>query len=335
MESERIPFHTQLMHMNKIISQTVGYFLAILAGRLVAVSKKLVTWLNRPETAIHPAKVPATDGRTSPPLAADSIITERNKHTLTIFLNRPQVLNAMDMQMAQALLEQVKKAAEDPAIRVVILTGTGRAFCSGGDLTFALQANPEQPGDSFQALTTILHECIEVIRNMPKPVIAALNGPAAGAGLFLALACDIRLMAENAYMKASNTSYGLTLPASGTYTLPRLVGMGKALEIIMLDKPISAQAAQSLGLVTMVLEDKSIYPGAEAFAQELSLKAVHAIGQVKLLMNDTFDRSLKEQLVAEQQAIVYSANHPEGREGLQAFTQKRTPVYESIPFFRE
>jgi 2-(1,2-epoxy-1,2-dihydrophenyl)acetyl-CoA isomerase len=332
MESEMIPFPTPLTYMKKFISQAVGYFHGVLVDRMDTVAKKPLASLNRSETDINPATIPATEGSIRTSLSTDSISIARKKHTLTIFLNRPKVLNAIDMQMAQALLEQLKKAAEDPAIRVVIIAGTGRAFCSGGDLTFALQANPEHPGDSFQALTTILHESIEVIRSMPKPVIAAINGPAAGAGLFLALACDMRVMAETAYLKASNTSFGLTLPASGTYTLPRLVGMGKALEIIMLDKPISAKEAQSMGLVTMVLEDKSIYVGAEAFAQELSLKAVHAIGQVKLLMNDTFDRSLKEQLVAEQQAIVHSANHPEGREGLQAFIQKRTPVYESISF---
>ena len=133
----------------------------------------------------------------------------------------------------------------NPAIRAVVITGTGRAFCSGGDLRFALDANPTMPGDSFLALTEILHACIQQIRELIKPVIAMLNGPAAGAGLFLALACDLRIMADDAYLKQSNTSHGLSIPAGGTHTLPHLVGMARALEIAMLDEPIPAARARA------------------------------------------------------------------------------------------
>jgi 2-(1,2-epoxy-1,2-dihydrophenyl)acetyl-CoA isomerase len=279
------------------------------------------------ETRSGAGALPSGDKRSAVYSGTDSILVSTKNSTLTIFLNRPDVLNAIDIQMAQTLLKQLKQAATDPAIRVVMITGNGRAFCSGGDLKFALEANPEKPGNSFQVLTAVLHECIEIIRSMQKPVIAAINGPAAGAGLFLALACDLRLMADSAYLKASNTSFGLTIPASGTYTLPRLIGLGRALEMVMLDLPVSAKAAQSMGLVTFLAEARSFYAQAEVFAQELSQKAVHALGQVKLLMNRSFSCTLEEQLLAEQAAIVKSANHDEGREGLAAFVQKRNPEY--------
>ena len=236
----------------------------------------------------------------------------------------------MDLEMVKTLHQLLKQAATDASVRTIILTGRGRAFCAGGDLKFALQANPLQPGDSFLALTAILHECIELIRTMAKPVMAVINGPAAGAGLFLALACDVRLMAETAYLKQSNTSFGLSLPAGGTFFLPRLLGMGRALEMVLLDQPVDAATAHTLGLVTEVVEDHSLDARANILAEQLVQKPMHTLGQVKQLMNASFTRSLPEQLLAEQQAIAQSANHAEGREGLSAFVEKRQPVFTGL-----
>ncbi len=260
----------------------------------------------------------------------DSLRVTQKNGILTLTLNRPAVLNAIDVAMAEALYQQLKKAAEEETIRTVVITGNGRAFCAGGDLKFAFEANPEQPGHSFLALTTVLHTCIELIRTMPKPVVAAINGPAAGAGLFLALACDIRLMAASAYLKQSNTSYGLSLPAGGTFLLPRLIGMGRALQMVMLDAPVTATEALSMGMVTRVVPEEALSVEAEALATQLVQRPTHTLGQVKKLLNESFDRNLAEQLAAEQQAIVESANHAEGREGLSAFVQKRIPVFTSI-----
>lgn len=246
---------------------------------------------------------------------------------LTLTLNRPAVLNAIDPGMAQLLEAHLKRASADASIRVVVLTGKGRAFCAGGDLKFALEANPEQPGDAFFALTAVLHACIELICRMPKPVVAAINGPAAGAGLFLALACDLRLMAQSAYLKVSNPSYGLSLPAGGTFLLPRLAGLGRALEMIMLDSPISALEAEGMGLVTSVAADEAFPEEAQLLARRLTNKAIHTLGQVKQLLYGSLAHTLPEQLLLEQQAIAQSANHAEGREGLAAFVEKRKPVF--------
>lgn len=246
---------------------------------------------------------------------------------LTITLNRPRVLNAIDLEMAEQLMHCLLNAAKTPSIRAIVLTGAGRAFCSGGDLKFAYQANPEVPGDSFLALTAILHACIEEIREMSKPVIAAINGPAAGAGFFLALACDLRIMAQSAYLKQSNTSYGLSMPAGGTFTLPRLVGLARALEIAMFDEPISSTQAHTLGLVNRVVGDDCLLADAQQFAARAARMPIETLGRVKRLMNDSFDSTLSEQLAAERQTIAKTANAAEGREGVTAFLQKRQPQY--------
>lgn len=261
---------------------------------------------------------------------ASTLQISRKNNMLTIYLNRPAVLNALDMEMAEALRELLLFAAHDPDVRVLILSGRGRAFCAGGDLKFALQAHPDHPGNSFLALTTVLHDCINLIRNMDKPVVAAINGPAAGAGLFLALACDLRIMSRRAYLKQSNTSYGLSLPAGGTYFLPRLLGMGRALEMVMLDEPVDSFTAHKLGMVSQVVPDSMLQIEAELLAFQLKQKAVQTLGRVKRLMNKSFDRSLEEQLAAEQESIVQSANHAEGREGLAAFVEKRKAEYASL-----
>ena len=246
---------------------------------------------------------------------------------LTIKLNRPRVLNAIDLAMAEQLSEQLAQAAKNSDIRAIIITGAGRAFCSGGDLKFAHQANPDCPGKSFLALTAILHDCIAKIRTMDKPVIAAINGPTAGAGLFLALACDFRIMARTTYLKQSNTSYGLSLPAGGTFNLPRLVGMGRALEIVLLDEPIPARKAYQLGLVQRIVPISRLEKETSALAEQMAQMPIYTVGRVKRLMNASFYNTLTEQLAAERQTIAQTADSAEGREGVAAFLQKRQPQY--------
>ena len=247
--------------------------------------------------------------------------------TALITLNRPAVLNALDMNMATMLSERLYKAGQDTRVRAVILTGQGYGFCSGGDLQFAHAMNPDQPGHSFLALTAVLHAAIAEIRNMAKPVIAAINGPAAGAGLFLALACDLRVMAESAYLKQSNTSYGLSIPAGGTFILPRLVGLGRALEMAMIDEPISAARAWELGLVTKVAPDATVLTVARHLADQAAHRSGDALGRTKQLINGAFYHTLEEHLYLERQAIAASSNTVEGREGLAAFLEKRQPDF--------
>jgi len=263
--------------------------------------------------------------------AMKSILYVIHDSVTTITLNRPHVLNAIDLATCEALRTRLREAAAAPEIRAVILTGNGRAFCAGGDLGFALAANPDTLGDSFLALTEILHDCIAQIRTIPKPIIAAINGPAAGAGLFLALACDLRLMADDAYLRQANTSHGLSIPAGGTFTLPRLVGLARALEIALLDEPIPAANALELGLANRVVSAAQLRSEAKSLANRVAHQPIAVLGRVKQLMNESFDSSLAAQLERERQAIAVSANSKEGREGVDAFLQKRQPNFSSLP----
>ena len=258
---------------------------------------------------------------------SDTILFSHRDAIATITLHRPAALNALDLDTAEALRARLTAVGQDPTVRAVILTGSGAAFCAGGDLRFALAAHPDAPGRSFRALTAVLHPCVETIRDMEKPVIAAINGPAAGAGFCLALACDLRVMADTAYLKQSNTSHGLTLPAGGTFTLPRLVGLARALEIVMLDEPIPAARALALGLATRVVPPAGLRAAADALADRVARLPVGALGRVKRLMDEAFYSTLQEQLQSERREIALSADSAEGREGIAAFVAKRRPVY--------
>jgi|GEM_PF-29167 len=249
------------------------------------------------------------------------------QNILYITLARPALLNAINLEMAELLQQHLIAARQNSAVRAIVITGKGRAFCSGGDLKFAVQANPDTPGDSFLALTAVLHQCVEEIRTMPKPVIASVNGVAAGAGLFLALACDLRVMAKSAYLKQSNTSYGLATPAGGTFTLPRLVGIGRAMEIIMLDQPINAKSAHKLGLVNQIVPHYTLATDTQALATRVAQMPIETLGHMKQLVNQSFYHTLNEQLAIERQTMAICANSNEGREGLSAFLQKRHPSY--------
>lgn len=266
---------------------------------------------------------------------ASPVRYERSGATALITLHRPAVLNAIDMEMATLLKTALQKASADQRVRAVILTGAGRGFCAGGDLRFAVAANPEQPGDSFLALTQVLHAAIAELRNMGKPVIAAINGPAAGAGFFLALACDLRVMAEGAYFKQSNTSYGFAIPAGGAFLLPRLVGLGRALEIAMIDEPITPARALELGLVTKVVPDALVLAAAQHLAEQTAQRSTDALARTKQLMNSAFYHTLEEHLHLARQAIAASANSAEGREGLAAFLEKRKPDYAGVTRYKE
>ncbi|HRV93145.1 MAG TPA: enoyl-CoA hydratase/isomerase family protein [Anaerolineae bacterium] len=245
----------------------------------------------------------------------------------TITLNRESVYNAIDLHLAEALRQRLLDIEHDPKVRSVIITGTGRAFSGGGDLRFAHQASPDALGYSFLALTDVLHDSIARIRKMSKPVIAAINGPAAGAGFFLALACDLRVMAESAYLKQSNTSHGLSIPAGGTFTLPRMVGLAKALELALLDEPISAAQALQLGLVTKVTTDERLLDDTCNLAQRIGQMPIETIGRVKRLFNKSYYATLDEQLESERLEIAASAGSAEGREGIIAFLEKRQPNF--------
>jgi len=244
----------------------------------------------------------------------------------TLLFNRPKSLNSFDLDTVSALAEHVLHLAVDDSVRGIVISGEGRAFCAGGDLNWATSW-PDGPTSAFHHLACRYHQVVLEIRRMNKPVIAAINGVAAGGGFSLALACDFRVMAKSAILKQAYTSNGLCIDGGGTFTLPRLIGLARALEIAAFDEPITAEQAFRWGLVTEVVEDGRSLERAVGMAQRLAKKSLRSFGLAKQLLTDSFGNSFEAHLEAERAALRRAAAHRDGREGLAAFMDKRMPVF--------
>jgi 2-(1,2-epoxy-1,2-dihydrophenyl)acetyl-CoA isomerase len=244
----------------------------------------------------------------------------------TIMFTRPKAFNAFDLDTITILADHLINIAADTLVRGVVITGEGKAFCAGGDLRWAY-GWPEGYPAAFHNLAARYHQCILEIRRMKKPVIAAINGIAAGGGFSLALACDFRVMAKSAVLRQAYTSSGLAIDGGGTFTLPRLVGLARALEIAAFDKPISSEQALEWGLVTKVVDNGDVLTEALTMAQELAQTSLQSFGYAKQLLTDSFNNSFETHLELERAALRACAAHPEGEEGLAAFSEKRKPVF--------
>jgi 2-(1,2-epoxy-1,2-dihydrophenyl)acetyl-CoA isomerase len=241
-------------------------------------------------------------------------------------LNRPASFNAFGRDMIHRLAELLGEAAMDSRIAGVVITGQGRAFCAGGDLRW-LSGCGKSYGEAFHVLAASYHQAIVEIRRMPKPVVAALNGLAAGGGFSMALACDFRVMEASALLKQGYTSNGLSIDGGGTFTLPRMVGFARAMEIAAFDRPISSEQALSWGLATEVVEDGKSVERACAMIQEIRTGPASSFLASKALLTDSFHTSFETQLEKERQFLAWCADHRNGKEGIAAFLEKRKPRY--------
>jgi 2-(1,2-epoxy-1,2-dihydrophenyl)acetyl-CoA isomerase len=256
----------------------------------------------------------------------DSIKITRDAEIAWIMLNRPQAFNAFDRDLLEALAAQLSTLAVDPEVRAVVISGAGQAFCAGGDLKYFL-GSPVGPARIIHAMAGSFHQAVIEIRRMAKPVIAAINGVAAGGGFSLALACDFRVMAESAMLKQAYTSAGLSLDGGGSFTLPRMVGLARALEIVAFDRPISAQQALAWGLATMVAPDDQVLDEALNMGHQLARRSLHSFGWAKRLLTDSFNSAFEAHLDRERRGLSTCAAHPDGQEGMKAFMEKRKPVF--------
>jgi len=243
-----------------------------------------------------------------------------------ITLNRPDSANALNIDMGRDLMHAALQCDEDPAIRAVVITGAGRMFCAGGDLkSFAAQG--EQLPYHLKEVTTYLHAAISRFTRMDPPVVAAVNGTAAGAGMSLACACDIVLAAESARFTMAYTRAGLTPDGSSTYFLPRIVGLKRALELTLTNRLLSAQEAQEWGIVTRVVPDANLLAEADTLAAQLAGSATKALGATKRLLHSGWTETLETQMEHETQAIAAMARTADAREGITAFLEKRAPQF--------
>ena len=254
------------------------------------------------------------------------ILTQRYDAILEITLNRPEAYNALNLDLMKILGETLVTAAVDQTIKGILLTGQGKAFCAGGDLRW-ISEQAEEAGSVLYRLAPQFHLSILEIRRMEKPVVAALNGVAAGGGFSLALACDFRVMAESASLRQAYTSSGLSIDGGGSFALPRLVGLARAMEIMAFDQPIPSAQALEWGLVTKVVPDEQVLAEARNLLSQLTHSALHSFAWSKRLMLDSFENTLERQLELERQGISDCAAHPNGQEGIRAFVEKRKPSF--------
>jgi 2-(1,2-epoxy-1,2-dihydrophenyl)acetyl-CoA isomerase len=244
----------------------------------------------------------------------------------TVTFNRPKAYNAFDLDIIAVIAEHIINLAADDTIRSVVISGEGKAFCAGADLK-AIDGWPEGPASAFHNMAARFHQLVLEIRRMSKPVIAAINGIAAGGGFSLALACDFRIMERSALLRQAYTSNGLSIDGGGTFTLPRLVGLARALEIAAFDRPISADQALKWGLITKIVDDGQALVEAQTMAEELAQSSLTSFSLAKELLTDSFSTSFETHLERERAALRTAAASKDGVEGVQAFLDKRKPVF--------
>jgi 2-(1,2-epoxy-1,2-dihydrophenyl)acetyl-CoA isomerase len=248
--------------------------------------------------------------------------TRRDGAVLTITLNRPDVLNAFNASMHEALAAALKDA-RDPEIRAVVVTGAGRGFCVGQDLTEFREAS----GDIADRLRASYHPNVHAIRALEKPVIAAVNGPAAGAGLSFACACDIRIAADDATFVPAFVNIGLIPDSGGTFFISRLLGPARAFEWMSSGRRLAAAEAHSWGLVSEVVDGGGLAARAAELAASLAAMPTRAIGMTKRLFDSAPENSLEEQLELEAQLQSAATKSEDFREGVTAFLEKRDPEF--------
>lgn len=244
----------------------------------------------------------------------------------TITLDRPDAYNALNLAMGRELCQAAIDLSEDRAVRCVVLTGAGKAFCGGGDVKDFVQGLP-RVGALLKELTTYIHATVSRLVRAPKPVITSLNGVAAGGGLALALAGDLIVASESARLTMAYAKIGATPDGSSTYWLPRLVGVRRAVELFYTNRVLSAREALEWGIVTRVVPDAELAGAVRQLARELATGPTLAFGRGKLLLHGSTTESLETQMERESQAIAESGHTEDFAEGVRAFAEKRAPSF--------
>ena len=252
------------------------------------------------------------------------IISEIEGSVLKIKLNRPDKFNSFNREMALQLQAELDKAATDKNIRAVYLTGEGKAFCAGQDLSEAMDVNG--PGIE-KIVREHYNPIIEKIRNLEKPVVCGVNGVAAGAGANIALACDVVIAATSVAFIQAFSKIGLIPDSGGTFILPRLIGFGKASALMMLGDKVSAHDAEKMGMIYKVVEDEKLQIEGFETAKKLAEMPTKAMGFTKKLLNASMTNNLIDQLEFEADMQVHATGTSDYTEGVSAFLEKRKAIF--------
>ncbi|MBN1612877.1 MAG: enoyl-CoA hydratase/isomerase family protein, partial [Deltaproteobacteria bacterium] len=257
----------------------------------------------------------------------ENLIVEKKEGVAIIRLNRPKAFNAVNLALSNDLIGALYACADDDATRAVIITGEGRGFCAGGDLAAFKDSLDDNPAAPIREVITAFNIAIQGVRSMPKPVIAAINGAAGGAGLSLAAACDLRICAAGAKFIQAYTGVALVPDGGWTLLVPLLIGFGRASELIFLNEPFDAAKALAWGLVHRVVEDGELGAAALEMAQSLAQGPTRAFAIAKENLNRAMQGLLASQLDQERAGICQAASTADYKEGVRAFFEKRPPSF--------
>jgi 2-(1,2-epoxy-1,2-dihydrophenyl)acetyl-CoA isomerase len=269
------------------------------------------------------------DSPREPENPVESLIRHTTDNQVSrITLNRPDALNALTPDQRERIIELLSQASADPAVRAVVLTGTGRGFCAGADLRGASATGERIPGDVARTLRLGAQRLIAAVLDCEKPVIAAVNGTAAGLGAHLALACDLVLAAESARFIEVFVRRGLVPDGGGAYLLPRLIGPQRAKELMFFGDALTAAGAERLGLVNRVVPDAELDKTAAEWAARLAAGPTRALALTKQLVNASLDTDRATAFAAEAAAQEINMTTADAREGVAGFVERRSPEFE-------
>lgn len=261
---------------------------------------------------------------------AETVLTERAGGVLTLTLNRPEVLNAINGDMAEALFEALATAERDDAVRCVVLRGTGDHFMAGGDLKLfygELDRQSEERRRFFERFVYRVHPIIQAMRRMPKPIVASVQGAAGGFGMSLLMACDLAIAADTSFYTMAYINIGTSPDGSSTYFLPRIVGLRRAMELALLGERFDAETAKALGLINRVVPGAELDKETAALAARLAAGPTQAYGNTKRLLNRSLQSSLDDQLQLEAEMFADCASSEDFAEGIRAFVEKRAAAF--------
>ncbi len=257
----------------------------------------------------------------------EPVVLKCEDSVATLVLNRPERLNAIHEPMRAALAQAFETVEQDRRIRVAVLTGAGRAFSAGGDLKGLMELKTEFHSEQLRSFLEGGHELIRQMRRMSKPIVASVNGPAAGAGMNLALACDLRIASDRATFAQSFVKVGLHPDYGGTYFLPRFIGIGRAIEMFFLGEPIDAAEALRLGLVNRVVPHDQLEQETRALAGRLAEAPPMPLALLKKALYEWQDTDLDLAMRREVEAQMKCYESGDSTEGLKAFLEKRKPRF--------
>lgn len=252
---------------------------------------------------------------------------QRRGQVAWLTLNRPDDANSIDAGLAQALLNAVKHIAADDSVRAVVITGAGRMFCAGGDIKAFVAG--DDPAAALDAITAPLHDALERLVALDKPLVSLVNGPAAGAGFGLAMVGDLVIAARSAHFTSAYTAIGLTPDGGTSWFLPRLIGLRRATDLVLTNRRVGAEEAERIGLITSVVDDSELPTEGSKIAERLVEGAVGAMGRSRRLLNDGLARTFAEQLRTEARTIAQSASGSEAHSGISAFLKRQGRSYRS------